>query len=74
MPAPSSVQHWPLASLMAIFNANRSQDVTVDPGGTGKNLSANRWSANRWSANRWSANRWSANRWSDSSWGDSTTG
>jgi subtilisin family serine protease len=74
MPVPSSVQHWPLASLMAIFNANRSQDVTVDPGGTGKNLSANRWSANRWSANRWSANRWSANRWSDSSWGDSTTG
>jgi serine protease AprX len=74
MPVPGSVQHWPLASLMAIFNANRSQDVTVDPGGTGKNLSANRWSANRWSANRWSANRWSANRWSDSSWGDSTTG
>lgn len=70
MPVPTTVQHWPVASLMAILNANRSQDVTVDPGGTGSNLSANRWSANRWSANRWSANRWSANRWSDSSWGD----
>ncbi len=72
MPVPAAVQHWPAASLMAILNANRSEDVTVDPGGTGSNLSANRWSANRWSANRWSANRWSANRWSDSSWGDST--
>jgi serine protease AprX len=72
LPVPGAVQKWPLASLYAILNANRSQDVTVDPGGTGKNLSANRWSANRWSANRWSANRWSANRWSDSSWGDTT--
>jgi serine protease AprX len=69
---PTAVQRFTRASLYAILNANRSQDVNVDPGGTGKNLSANRWSANRWSANRWSANRWSANRWSDSSWGDAT--
>jgi serine protease AprX len=72
LPVPAAVQQFPAASLMAILKANRSEDVTVDPGGTGSNLSANRWSANRWSANRWSANRWSANRWSDSSWGDPT--
>jgi serine protease AprX len=73
LPVPTAVQNWPVASLYAILNANRTEDVTVDPGGTGKNLDANRWSANRWSANRWSANRWSANRWSDSSWGDPTS-
>jgi serine protease AprX len=70
LPVPWVRQTWPLASLQAILDANRTQDVNVDPGGTGKTLSANRWSANRWSANRWSANRWSANRWSDNSWGD----
>jgi serine protease AprX len=69
---PAAKQSFVEASLSAILGANRTQDVNVDPGGTGKNLSANRWSANRWSANRWSANRWSANRWSDSSWGDDT--
>ena len=72
MYVPYAKQSFVEASLSAILNANRSQDVNVDPGGTGKTLSANRWSANRWSANRWSANRWSANRWSDSSWGDPT--
>jgi serine protease AprX len=69
---PAAKQSFVEASLSAILSANRTQDVNVDPGGTGKNLSANRWSANRWSANRWSANRWSANRWSDNSWGDDT--
>jgi serine protease AprX len=73
LPVPDAVQQFPSASLSAILNAARSSNVQVDPGGTGKNLAANRWSANRWSANRWSANRWSANRWSDSSWGDPTS-
>jgi serine protease AprX len=69
---PAAKQSFVAASLSAILNANRTQDVNVDPGSTGATMSANRWSANRWSANRWSANRWSANRWSDSSWGDTT--
>jgi hypothetical protein len=69
---PVAKQSFVAASLSAILNADRSQDVNVDPGSTGTSMSANRWSANRWSANRWSANRWSANRWSDSSWGDDT--
>jgi serine protease AprX len=72
LPVPAAAQHFQAASLMAILNANRTEDVRVDPGGTGSNLSANRWTANRWTANRWTANRWTANRWSDSSWGDNT--
>jgi serine protease AprX len=67
---PDTEQNWPAASLSAIMHADRSDDYRVDPGGTGKDLKANRWSSNRWSSNRWSSNRWSSNRWSSGSWGD----
>jgi serine protease AprX len=70
LPAPAAVQNFPAASLAAILGADRGHDVRVDPGGTGKDLNANRWSSNRWSSNRWSSNRWSSNRWSSGSWGD----
>src|SRR5262249_12430493 len=70
LPVPNSEQNWPAASLSAILHADRSDDYRVDPGGTGRNLDANRWSSNRWSSNRWSSNRWSSNRWSSGSWGD----
>jgi serine protease AprX len=70
LPVPHSEQNWPAASLSAILHADHSDNLRVDPGGTGKNLDANRWSSNRWSSNRWSSNRWSSNRWSGGSWGD----
>jgi serine protease AprX len=70
---PNVSQQFPAASLYAVMNADRGTDVRIDPGGTDKNLDANRWSANRWSANRWSSNRWSSNRWSDNSWGDDSS-
>lgn len=68
LPVPDADQSFRPASLSAIFGADHSRHMRVDPGGTGKDLAANRWSANRWSANRWSANRWSSNRWSDTEW------
>jgi serine protease AprX len=71
---PAARQLFRAASLSAILQANRSQDVRVDPGGTGRSLSASRWSASKWSASKWSASKWSASKWSASKWSDNSWG
>jgi serine protease AprX len=74
---PAARQLFKAASLSSMLEANRTQGVRVDPGGTSGKLSASRWSASKWSASKWSASKWSsskwsASKWSDNSWGDTT--